>query len=362
VAEARGGTLGSLEVGRFAAASWVALAHFLPNVEKHAAAGQRVFGGWRPPGALGVEYFFVLSGFVMMIAHGADRGNWRAVPIFWARRAARIYPIYWLALLVPLCYLYPTLTPGRFAELVALQPAGGVDFISQAWTLRYEIGFYFMFGLWLLPYIGRPLLALWIFGVCWAALHSLPLGWSHLPVPPFPRALSTPFIREFSDSFTFYFFTGMGAGWVVDRFRPELGLSGTLIVAGLAGLLLTLPAEAWGYGYGKLAYLRLLTGAGFAAMIAGVAGLERRGKLRFGSTARSLGKLSYPLYITHTPALLVFSMYTGWLKLGTAGLYGLVVVGLAALYALAALVTFGVDQPLQRRVRRWLAIRAPVPI
>lgn len=62
-----------LELGRFIAASLVVLTHLLPQVNDYAALGGReLFHGWQPPGAIGVQYFFVLSGFVMMTAHIKD--------------------------------------------------------------------------------------------------------------------------------------------------------------------------------------------------------------------------------------------------------------------------------------------------
>jgi len=354
-------TLGSLEIGRFIAASMVVLSHFLPDISAHSATGHPIFGGFATPGPIAVEYFFVLSGFVMMLAHGRDRGNWRAVPGFWWRRAIRIYPMYWLALLIPLWFLYGSLTPGRFAEMFWLQPIGRPEFVPPAWSLRYEISFYLMFGLWLLPYIGRPLLALWIVGVLWRCWWTAPFGLPHLPVPPFPDALSRQFIGEFCDSFAFYFFAGMLSGWVVIRFRLGVAVSLALLAAGLAGLVFELSIDFWGYNYGR-PFTRLAIGLAFAAIIAGLAGLEMLRLLKFGRWASKLGKISYPLYILHAPLGLLLDLQISGRKFGIPALYGLALLGLAAVYGISIAATFWIDQPLQRRLRnsRRVALNKPI--
>jgi exopolysaccharide production protein ExoZ len=46
-------------------------------------------------GALGVDAFFVVSGFLMVYVHGNDFGQSGSTRNFYARRIARIVPLYW---------------------------------------------------------------------------------------------------------------------------------------------------------------------------------------------------------------------------------------------------------------------------
>src|SRR5882672_2186860 len=76
------------------------------------------------PGYLGVDLFFVLSGFLITRILLADRENERPLRFFLARRALRIFPIYYLLLAVLLLA-----KPGQYL----------------AWCAIYLSNFHFMF-------------------------------------------------------------------------------------------------------------------------------------------------------------------------------------------------------------------------
>jgi peptidoglycan/LPS O-acetylase OafA/YrhL len=160
------------EVGRAAPA---ALAPWILTVLHHAF--------W------GVDLFFVLSGF--SLAQGYLRAFEqpdRPAPSparFWLRRAARILPAFYVAVLVTMgfhrhVFGMPGLASATLAHLVLLQgyvTPGGIVFIGAAWSLTTEAHFYL-----LLPLLARPLLARregapwrrWAFGaaLCAAAWGS----------------------------------------------------------------------------------------------------------------------------------------------------------------------------------------------
>jgi exopolysaccharide production protein ExoZ len=226
------------------------------------------------------------------------------------------------------------------------------DFFAPAWTLHYEIAFYLMFGLCLLPYIGRPLLAFWVLAVfwCWRPAFTIPLFDPPALHGPQWFALHTGWY--FFASYEFYFFAGLLGGWVFSAFALRRAASLWLLATGAAILLAFTPRLKWGDGYAP-SDLAPLIGLAFAALILGLARLEQLGLFRCGVAARRLGAISYPLYILHEPLIIAMDQQCGnHLRLGTAGLYALAIAGLIAIYAICALVAFGFDQPLQKLLRR----------
>jgi exopolysaccharide production protein ExoZ len=301
-----------------------------------------------------VQFFFVLSGFVMMTAHYADFGRARALPRFWWRRICRIYPAYWIALLIPIHYLYAFLTPPYLAKLVSLWPVSVIEYNPPAWTLRYEVAFYLVFGLCLLPKVGRPLLALWVAAVCWIWCPPALLSLVGLGPPAALTTFATHFASRFLAPFEFYFFAGLLSGWIFVARPLGRRTAFGLLTVGVAALVATLPPTHWGHDFGSPA-MAVPGGLAFAAVILGLAGLERHGVLRFGRTARRLGAMSYPLYILHAPLLLIVTVHTQGRTYGLPTLYVFALLGLVSIYALSALFAFGVDQPIQRLLRRWSA-------
>src|SRR3569832_1237739 len=78
---------------RFFAAMWVVLYHYWPNLDPHTPA-------LVSKGYLGVELFFVLSGFILchVYLQGAGEGRFKYGSFPWAR-LARVYPLHLATLL-----------------------------------------------------------------------------------------------------------------------------------------------------------------------------------------------------------------------------------------------------------------------
>jgi len=109
--------------------------------------------GW---GANGVDIFFVISGFVMLLS---QLENKRSVKDFLVLRAIRIVPIYWLLTLsvIALAIFTPSLL--RSGGVISMESLlASLGFLSQAitgkapvvyvgWSLEWEMLFYLVFGL-----------------------------------------------------------------------------------------------------------------------------------------------------------------------------------------------------------------------
>ncbi len=122
-------------------------------------------GGW-----LGVEAFFVISGFVIPYALGSGKHPYRlqSFPTFVARRLVRLEPPYLasIVLVVGLNFLASTVPYFRgppptieqlqlAAHLFYLVPLTSYDWIQPVyWTLAFEFVFYLVIGL-IFPFIGN---------------------------------------------------------------------------------------------------------------------------------------------------------------------------------------------------------------
>ncbi len=139
-------------------------------------------------GDAGVEFFFVLSGFIIASAHAGDISRPSRLIPYLQRRMIRIYPPYWIifaivsVMALPLAATRATLPNdlGTLAEAWFLLPQDpaevggtGSPVIIVAWTLRYEILFYLFFALLILD-LRLGLLAAVAYAIAFATLRHQP--------------------------------------------------------------------------------------------------------------------------------------------------------------------------------------------
>jgi len=133
-----------LDTLRACAITLVFMTHYDSFVSERA-----VFGWIGEIGWMGVDLFFVLSGYLIanQLFAGMARGQALSLPRFYARRALRTLPVFWLVLAA--FALFPVAMGGRtpppwwrfltFTQNIGLQP--GTAF-SHAWSLCVEEQFY----------------------------------------------------------------------------------------------------------------------------------------------------------------------------------------------------------------------------
>lgn len=130
----------TLEVVRGVAAAMVLFHHSFAASSPGYEEWTRTFVD---PGRVGVVMFFVVSGFVIPLS--LDR---QSLPVFVVRRLFRLFPVYWVALVLYLL-IDPTVRAGDVSVVMwvanvlmvqGLLPIATV--IPTAWTLGIEIAFY----------------------------------------------------------------------------------------------------------------------------------------------------------------------------------------------------------------------------
>ncbi|MFY7757220.1 MAG: acyltransferase family protein [Flavobacterium stagni] len=100
---------------------------------------------------IGVSYFYILSGFIMIISYGRSQ---KVAPLdYYKNRIARIYPVYLLGFLFyfPICIMinYP-IDYTLIANATMLQswmPGWVMRYNFPGWSVSVEMLFYFLFPL-----------------------------------------------------------------------------------------------------------------------------------------------------------------------------------------------------------------------
>lgn len=117
-------------------------------------------------GQIGVQLFFLISGFVILMSLQG-----RSLTQFIGSRVGRLYPAYWLAVLLAAVLtfgIWPGVADGRsvadiLPNLTMMQAAGGVrDLDGVYWTLWVELRFYILLGLLLLFGLIRNKHIMWL--------------------------------------------------------------------------------------------------------------------------------------------------------------------------------------------------------
>lgn len=158
------GRLAPVDGLRAIAVLWVLAFHGVLFLGPHVPAGElpgllaRPWAHAALQGDLGVDLFFVLSGFLiaqMLLAEQAREGRVR-LGRFWARRALRLMPAYWAALAL-VALLFPVNAHTAWTNVVYLNNFVSFDhaFMGWAWSLAIEEQFYLLAPLLVLA-LGAP--------------------------------------------------------------------------------------------------------------------------------------------------------------------------------------------------------------
>jgi peptidoglycan/LPS O-acetylase OafA/YrhL len=175
---------------RFFAAIWVMAFHFgaAATARAHMPHLVTVF---LEHGELGVALFFTLSGFILFYTYQDNLQTPRDIYKFFVARFARLYPVYFLAILIGIP-LHARLPTGRelllFPMLQSWAPPVsdiGYSWIVQAWTLSVEAFFYLCFPILLLAFRRTwSQTSLWIIAGIFFALNVVLRTPSYHPFVP----------------------------------------------------------------------------------------------------------------------------------------------------------------------------------
>ncbi len=364
---ARPALLPALTSLRFFVALHVGLYHFVRPFERWGH-----FAGFFASGYTGVSFFFVLSGFILTYTHAHEYESGNGDPRrFWMARFARIYPVYFLSMLLT----------GYVQKHLLLRTAHNAlhfivylldFFMVQSWSVRLvgffnvpswslscEAFFYLVF-----PYIflklrpggqSRALLSIvgWTAVAMIAPLIGLVL-YRSAGMHEFPAYGYGPVqilrIRRLPLLMLPEFLAGISLGWYYLRFGVSRRAAGLLTGGGLLLLIVTL---AFGF---HLPYVMLHNGLLIplqCAVILGLTGKHWLARVLSHPWLMLLGEASYSFYLIHMVLLEGMTQHIDLpMSIWNA------VWRLALIAGLCVLIYLGVERPSRRVILNWYRGRA----
>ncbi|MEU4980365.1 acyltransferase [Streptomyces sp. NPDC021969] len=296
-------------------------------------------------GCLGVQVFFVISGFVICMS-----GWGRPLRSFFASRASRLLPAYWVAVvLVTAVFALPVVayeavspSEGLLNLTLLHQPLGADRVLGVDWTLWAEIRFYALFALCVvLPGASRRRVIL--FCACWTLGAAL------------AQAAEEPLLDlVLMPQYAPFFIGGIGL-YLVYRDRRDAYAWGIVAVSWLIGQYwavqdLWRPPSPDAFANRTSFGIILIVTLGFALVAVIALGWLSWADWRWLTVA---GALTYPFYLVHE--------HLGWVviealhqDLGVPS-YATFLLTVAAMLVLAWLLNRYVENTLTPRLRSALS-------
>lgn len=341
----------SLQAGRAIAATLVVLFHLGGAISLEKYFGIQSFSIPFSFGDSGVEFFFVLSGFIIFHAHKSDLGRPKTIKSYIYKRVTRIYPAYIIIFLgvYGLAIASPTLRNtvphdiGLILQSIMLIPLDkelvggtGAPVLIVAWTLQFEMMFYFAFALGILNRLA---------GVILISLYFIGLVFGF-------KVFGFPFSFIFSD-YVLLFIMGMLVSHLTtySSFLKSYAMAFSLI--GLTVYTLTAAASITKSDlFGS--YDTILYGFGCSFIVLALVIFEKQGviflKQKF---VQLIGAASYVLYLIHFPLISILCKTAIFLGLRDLGLLGAFIAYLV-IFCSCILAAIAFHLVVEKPIAKWL--------
>lgn len=274
---------------------------------------------WVPGGFLGVEIFFVLSGFLIttLLLNEHSRNNRISFRRFYARRALRLLPALFAMLAAYLLYVAITKQDLGFAARSSVGAALYVTNWMMAlghnvshphlWSLAVEEQFYIVWPVVLATLLAVPICRRHLVGILTAIVALLTLWTLHLWATHTVNFFTVHRVYARTDVQAVPLLIGAIAGycWTQDRFVSRAAQ----LLAGPSAILI--GACVWRlYATSEFYYkggLVLVSIASASAIVATVDGRWLLAPLLSFRPLRAIGRVSYGLYVWHLAIFIAVS-------------------------------------------------------
>lgn len=297
-------------------------------------------------GPSGVDLFFIISGFI--IAYSTANQPTKAKSIFVVKRVFRVYPVYIISLVLFCLVITPNDMQSfiRSALLIHLDyskeaPFFGYSIILPAWTLTFELYFYFVFLIAMtISHKHRIIIA--------TALLIIPMvliqqrynstvslsGFNQLNGNPdigFAKLLASPMLLEFVYGMFFYW----SMGYI--RKIPHKNI----IFFACASFAICAFFSRYRFGYGPVNF-----GIWAFVLFLGCMIYESGTDIKDNRVLNFLGDISYSLYITHGAVNAILIRELSWLPIYSSGPGFAKMLFAGAIFIVTAYITFNfIEKP-----------------
>ncbi|MGE2836573.1 acyltransferase family protein [Mycobacterium sp. SMC-4] len=290
---------------------------------------------WIEWGQYGVQLFFIISGFVIF-----DSVKSSTTGHFFANRAIRLYPAYWLAVFLTFTVVLFFGLPGRETSLLValfnltmLEGFFGIPYVDGAyWTLAIELAFYVSIAV--LARIGaladgRLITTLFVWIAAVLAMRGIGLVFHGNPVIDMLDGIA---------SWLPLFVVGIAL---------NIGHKSGRWIAPVAVIICAVAVTA-SRGLAVLPPLIVATALVVAAIVVRIP----QGVRPFSNF---LGELSYPVYLLHQNIGYVLLL---WLASAGVPQLGAVAITAAVAISIGTIAAYAFDIPVRSRLRAALASRS----
>ena len=304
--------LESLQALRGVAALLVLLFHYRFYLRGDDESGTTIWDalfGW---GIIGVDIFFIISGFIMVYTTQHYMQGCSSAKRFLLNRAIRIIPLYYFGLLVAFLFggamstfhypekvqnLLSALTFTVYKTSVTPHYIDDAGMYNIRWTLNYEIYFYLAFALCLM--MKHRILAL----ICWGGLMTCIIP----ALAGFQPTLSvqgydfqTPTIAFITNPLLLEFLIGVFAGYIYLQLKRrvvsvKLPLISSVIAIGLLSYIV------FGVYFGSIRALNLESTIVLGLLVLFLTLGEQVLQAYIPQVLKYVGNISFSLYLLHNP-------------------------------------------------------------
>ncbi|SUB02266.1 Uncharacterized protein conserved in bacteria [Pannonibacter phragmitetus] len=298
----------ALQVFRGLAACYVAFYHVYIILMEPQYGSNTVFRDFSRHGFLGVAFFFVLSGFIISLAHVGDIGRQDGLPSYLRKRFVRVYPTYWVYLTGFILASafgigYPDFSwssVNLISSYILFPLSNDVTLpIKVAWTLVYEVTFYAFFAVLIFSrFCGALVFGVWLLSVI-SNIYFIK---------------SDVYILT---HWNLYFMAGILAYALYRLEWPKL-IWPALAVGVLCLTVYALNADSISrirdIGTQENSHLHFLLVVSFCLLVLGAALLDQKFEIRWPRLLIFIGDASYSIYLVHSSIISIVVIIARKLK------------------------------------------------